>query len=155
MIAEFEGKYAFLSNFYHSPITYDGITYPTNEHFFQAMKTLDQEERKAIAAAPTPGKAKRMGRHVALRSDWEEVKVDVMRTGLMLKFTDGNLASKLIATGDEELIEGNTWHDNTWGSCMCMKCINIPGRNMLGMLLMELRKGLVYGNVAPNEMAHF
>lgn len=154
MIAEFEGKYDFLSNFYPSPIFYDGITYPTNEHFFQAMKTLDQEERKKIAAADTPGKAKRLGRHVQLRADWEQIKVDVMRTGLMLKFTDTELAQKLIDTGDEELIEGNWWHDNTWGSCYCHDCARKPGRNLLGMLLMELRKELVYGN-SSNEVAHF
>ena len=144
MIVEFDGQYAFLSNFYPSPFVHEGIVYPTNEHFFQAMKTLDVEIRKAIAAAPTPGAAKRMGRHVSLRPDWEKIKVDVMRTGLMLKFTDAALAEKLLATGDEELIEGNFWHDNTWGSCQCDACFNIPGRNMLGMLLMELRKELQY-----------
>jgi len=146
MICEFENKYAFLSNFYPSPFTHDGITYPTNEHFFQAMKTLDIAERKAIAAADTPGKAKRMGRTVKLRSDWEKVKVYYMELGLRLKFADQELAQKLIDTGDEELIEGNWWHDNTWGSCHCDACFNIPGRNMLGMLLMELRKELIYGN---------
>ena len=144
MIVEFDGEYAFLSNFYDSPIFYEGITYPTNEHFFQAMKTLDIETRKAIAAAPTPGAAKRMGRHVSLRSDWEKVKVDVMRTGLMLKFTDAALAEKLLATGDEELVEGNWWHDNTWGNCHCTECSRKGGRNLLGMLLMELRKELQY-----------
>ena len=154
MIVEFEGKYAFLSNFFPSPILYEGIVYPTNEHFFQAMKTLNQEERKKIAAADTPGKAKRLGRHVQLRADWEQIKADVMRTGLMLKFTDAELAKKLIDTGDEELIEGNWWHDNTWGSCHCDACFNTPGRNMLGMLLMELRKELQYGT-SFDEVAHF
>lgn len=144
MIVEFDGDYAFLSNFYPSAIYHDGITYPTNEHFFQAMKTLDIETRKAIAAAPTPGAAKRMGRHVALRPDWEKIKVDVMRLGLMLKFTDAELAEKLLATGDEELVEGNWWHDNTWGNCHCTECSRKGGRNLLGMLLMELRKELQY-----------
>ena len=130
MIVEFDGEYAFLSNFYDSPIFYEGITYPTNEHFFQAMKTLDL--------------AKRMGRNVQLRPDWEKVKVDVMRTGLMLKFTDAALAEKLLATGDEELVEGNWWHDNTWGNCHCTECSRKGGRNLLGMLLMELRKELQY-----------
>ena len=108
------------------------------------MKTLDIETRKAIAAAPTPGAAKRMGRHVALRPDWEKIKVDVMRLGLILKFTDAELAEKLIATGDEELVEGNWWHDNTWGNCVCQKCQDVPGRNMLGMLLMKLRTEIRY-----------
>ena len=144
MIVEFDGENEFLSNFYPSPILYEGIVYPTNEHFFQAMKTLDPAERQAIANAETPGMAKRMGRTVKLRSDWEQVKVDVMRTGLMLKFSDAKLAQKLIDTGDEELIEGNWWCDQTWGSCNCPKHIRTPGRNLLGMLLMELRKELQY-----------
>ena len=146
MIVEFDGENEFLSNFYHSPIFYEGIVYPTNEHFFQAMKTLDIETRKAIAAAPTPGAAKRMGRHVALRPDWEKIKVDVMRLGLILKFTDAELAEKLVATGDEELVEGNWWHDNTWGNCHCTECSRKGGRNLLGMLLMEVRKELQYQN---------
>ena len=154
MIVEFDGQYDFLSNFYPCPILYEGIVYPTNEHFFQAMKTLDIETRKAIAAAPTPGAAKRMGRHVSLPPDWEKIKVDVMRTGLMLKFTDAALAEKLLATGDEELVEGNWWHDQTWGSCFCPDHCRTPGRNLLGMLLMELRKELQYGNT-NNEVAHF
>ena len=146
MIVEFDGEYAFLSNFYDSPIFYEGITYPTNEHFFQAMKTLDPVERQKIADAKTPGLAKRLGRSVKLRPDWEKIKVDVMRTGLMLKFTDAALAEKLIATGDEELVEGNWWCDNTWGNCHCPKCSRKGGRNLLGMLLMEVRKELQYQN---------
>ena len=144
MICEFENKYAFLSNFYASPFIHDGIMYPTNEHFFQAMKTLDIDERKKIAAAETPGLAKRMGRNVQLRSDWEKIKVDIMMLGLRLKFKDPELAAKLIATGDEELVEGNWWCDQFWGSCNCSKHIRTPGRNVLGMLLMELRKELQY-----------
>lgn len=145
MITEFDGKYAFLSNFYHSPFIFDGIEYPTNEHFFQAMKTLDQEERKQIAAAPTPGKAKRMGRHVQLRKDWEQVKKNVMRLGVGLKFkAHPNLAEKLIGTGDKYLIEGNSWHDNIWGSCFCDKCAAVPGRNLLGQILMEERERLIH-----------
>ena len=144
MIVEFDGQYAFLSNFYPSPFIHEGIVYPTNEHFFQAMKTLDIDERKKIAAAETPGLAKRMGRNVQLRSDWEKVKVYYMELGLRLKFANKALAEKLIATGDEELVEGNWWCDQTWGSCNCPKHIRVPGRNLLGMLLMELRKELQY-----------
>ena len=144
MITEFDGKYAFLSNFYHAPFINDGIEYPTNEHFFQAMKTLDQEERKKIAAAATPGKAKRMGRQVQLRKDWEEVKYTVMRVGVERKFdAHPELASKLIATNDCILIEGNSWHDNTWGSCFCSKCAPIAGQNWLGEILMNRRKELI------------
>lgn len=138
-IDKFEGEYEFLSNFYSSPITWMGVEYPTVEHFFQAMKTFDEEEREEIAAAPTPGKAKRMGRAVHLRSDWNEASETYMQVGLMLKFVNPDLKARLLATGDADLIEGNTWHDNLWGSCSCDKCANIPGQNKLGKLLMKVR----------------
>ena len=133
MITSFDGKYDFLSNFYHSPISYNGIVYPTNEHFFQAMKTFNVDERIAIASAETPGKAKRIGRKITLRSDWEDVKLYYMELGLRLKFQDSKLHEMLLATGDEELIEGNTWGDEFWGVC------NGKGENHLGKLLMKIR----------------
>lgn len=139
MINCFDGKWAFLSNFYWNEIEHEGIVYPTNEHFFQAMKTLDNDERRQIANCLTPGQAKRMGRRVALRSDWESVKEDVMLLGLCLKFADEQLADWLLETGDEELVEGTTWHDNEWGNCSCPKCTNIEGKNKLGKLLMRVR----------------
>lgn len=152
MITEFDGKNAFLSNFFHSPFEFDGIVYPTNEHFFQAMKTLDQEERKKIAAAATPGKAKRMGRQVQLRDNWEDIKETVMRIGVDLKFrTHPELAEKLIATRWRMLIEGNSWHDNTWGSCFCPKCAPIAGKNLLGKILMEERQTLIEEGVENND----
>jgi predicted NAD-dependent protein-ADP-ribosyltransferase YbiA (DUF1768 family) len=46
----------------------------------------------------------------------------------------------LLDTGDEELVEGTTWHDNIWGNCSCPKCKNIPGQNRLGKLLMQIRE---------------
>ena len=144
MIAIFDNEYAFLSNFYESPFEVDGITYPTVEHFFQAMKSKDIEGRKKIAAAPTPGKAKRLGRTIELRKDWEEIKVAVMKFGLAQKFRIPELREKLLATGNEELIEGNFWHDNVWGNCLCAECQDIPGRNMLGMLLMKVREEILY-----------
>ena len=142
MITSFEGEYEFLSNFYNSPIEHNGLIYPTNEHFFQAMKTVNPIERQAIAEADTPGKAKRMGRRVSLRGDWEIIKTDVMKLGLKIKFSNPELRSKLLATESKILIEGNTWHDNTWGNCTCEKCQNITGKNLLGQCLMELREEL-------------
>jgi ribA/ribD-fused uncharacterized protein len=106
------------------------------------MKTLDNDERHAIANCLTPGRAKRMGRRVALRSDWESVKEDVMLEGLCLKFSDEQLADWLLETGDEELVEGNDWSDNFWGVCHCKKCQaqGIQGQNRLGHLLMKVRE---------------
>ena len=133
----FDGEYAFLSNFYEAPFEKGGIVYPTNEHFFQAMKTLDPKERKAIAEASTPGVAKRMGRKVKLRPDWDQVRLQIMKEGLTLKFVcHKDLAEKLVATGDTYLEEGNWWNDTFWGVC------ENKGENNLGILLMEIRKTL-------------
>ena len=136
MINSFDGKYAFLSNFYEHPISNGTLTFPTNEHYFQAMKTTDHATRVTIAHASTPGEAKRMGRKVDLRPDWEEIKLQVMETALRLKFADPELAAMLKATGDEELVEGNWWNDTFWGVC------NGVGENNLGKLLMKIRAEL-------------
>ena len=130
MINNFEGKYEFLSNFYESPFTWRGNTYPTVEHAFQAAKTLDPIYRQAIATAKTPGKAKRLGRAANLRPDWEEVKEQIMYECVLAKFSQNmGLMLALLATGNEELIEGTLWCDNEWGDCKCPKCINIKGKN--------------------------
>lgn len=133
----FNGEYAFLSNFYQSPVIISGIEYPTNEHAFQAAKTLDPILRERIAKLSTPGQAKKAGRNLILRSDWEEIKIQVMRIVVRRKFeSNQNLANLLLATGDAELIEGNTWRDTFWGVC------NGIGANNLGKILMSVRSEL-------------
>lgn len=83
------------------------------------------------------GEAKKLGRTVVLRPDWNEVKVSIMRNVLALKFRQNpDLREKLLATGEAELIEGNHWKDTFWGVC------NGVGENWLGKLLMELREEL-------------
>ena len=130
---QFRGKYQFLSNFYYAPFIVDGIEFPTVEHYFQAAKTFDKGDRQMIAAASSPGLAKRMGRRISLRPDWERVKLTVMKVALRAKFSDPHLRSKLVQTYPEELVEDNTWNDYFWGRC------NGKGKNHLGMLLMEIR----------------
>lgn len=144
-ITEFRGQWAFLSNFHPAVLTWEGLTYPTSEHAFNAGKTLDQDTRRAIAAARTARQAKMMGRTVKLRSLWDSsVRYQVMEDVLWAKFTchPGRIAA-LLATGDAQLVEGNTWHDQHWGDCSCglPKCAQ-SGANHLGRLLMELRSTL-------------
>ena len=140
MIDCFDGEFAFLSNFHPSMITVDGIDFPTVEHLFQAAKTVSLVEREKIAAALTPGQAKRLGRNVILCDNWEEIKDDVMLNALRLKFNNVFLRSLLLNTENEELVEGNTWHDNYWGNCTCDRCKDIEGKNKLGKLLMQVRE---------------
>ena len=134
MIDKFDGEYAFLSNYSASPFRIDYILFPTMEHYFQANKADNQNDYLHIAYAPTPGEAKRLGRKIQLRSDWEEIKDKVMLTGLRKKFADPELRNLLLATGNEELVEGNYWGDTYWGVC------NGVGQNKLGKLLMQVRE---------------
>ena len=142
MINDFHGEFFFLSNFYNSPVQYNGKTWPTVEHAFQAAK-VDPETAEKILHAKTPGEAKRLGRHGKMRPDWDTARVDVMLACLRSKFLDNpELKQKLLDTGDEVLVEGTTWHDNYWGVCSCPKCRDkgIIGVNMLGKLLMIVRE---------------
>ena len=132
-IAGFWAKYAFLSNFHPSEIEFEGACYPTVEHAFQAAKTSDPEARRKVREASTPGGAKRIGRRVRLRADWESVKVGVMTGLLRLKFADPELGALLLATGARELIEENSWNDRFWGTTGGV------GRNELGQALMVVR----------------
>jgi ribA/ribD-fused uncharacterized protein len=139
-ISSFHGEFAFLSNFYPSPINNDGITFPTVEHAFQAAKTNDPLTKRKIAAKDTPGKAKRAGGKRGIipdfDPDWENHKIGVMRTLLRQKFQDPQLREMLLQTGCRPLIEGNAWNDTFWGECRG------KGANNLGKLLEQLRNEL-------------
>ena len=144
MIDGFVGEYRFLSNFFPCTIKYEGLTYPSTEHAYQAAKTIDVAQRKAFAIEGreiglpvlNAGGAKQLGRKIPIRDDWEEVKLEVMEELLKLKFSQHYFRQKLIDTGDEELVESNTWNDTYWGVCRGI------GQNHLGKLLMKVRSKL-------------
>lgn len=138
VIARFNLDNKFLSNFQASTFFYDGNKYTSVEHAYQALKSNDLEQQRLIREAIAPSQAKKMGKSVTLREDWEEVKVPIMKTLLDLKFQNPFLRHRLLATGNAILIEGNTWHDTFWGVCNCTKH-NGEGQNFLGKLLMTVR----------------
>lgn len=108
IIDSFTGRYAFLSNFYPCAIELDR-TYPSVEHAFVAMKTLDKSLREEVAFIPTPGQAKRFGRKLVLRPDWNNLRLDVMLDCVQRKFQRPDLRRMILNTGNALLIEGNTW----------------------------------------------
>ena len=144
MIREFKGENRFLSNFYMAPVTYNGFTYTNSEAAFHAQKTLDENIRKEFTTL-NPSEAKRKGRNLDLRPDWEKVKVNIMYEIIKAKFSQNeDIRYKLLYhTGREHLEEDTTgWHDNYWGNCRCEKCTHIKGRNKLGKILMKVREEL-------------
>lgn len=135
-IDKFDGEYAFLSNFYPARINMDGMSFQSSEAAFQAQKCLNTMDKFQFCELG-PREAKKLGRKVQLRPDWEQIKDDVMAKILNLKFRQHpNLGNLLIATGDAELVEGNHWHDTYWGVC------EGEGQNKLGKLLMQVRSEL-------------
>lgn len=137
MIKEFKEGYAFLSNFYPSPFTVLGKEYTTNEHYFQACKMVNEEYHEYVRKATSAARAKKLARACPKRQDWERIKEDVMLFGLRRKFAPGShLARRLLDTGRNHLVEGNTWGDVYWGVCKGV------GQNRLGVLLMQVREEL-------------
>jgi ribA/ribD-fused uncharacterized protein len=150
-IIEFKNDYSFLSNFYPAYVLFEGLVYPTVEHAYVASKSFDNEFRIKIAELPEyqAGYAKKLGRNITLRPNWEKVKISIMRDLLLQKFKIAPFKEQLLKTNNAKLIEGNLWHDNFWGSCICNKCEN-KGQNNLGKLLMDVREELRHGkNLFP------
>ena len=135
---EFRNEYAFLSNMYSCEINYDMEKFPCVETAFQYMKCVKDDDREKFINSRgyfVDGyTARKIGRSVELRKDWEEVKVGIMKELLEEKFYHNEkLREALKLTGRTELVEDNNWGDTFWGVC------KDKGENMLGKILMEIR----------------
>lgn len=138
-IYQFNGEYRYLSNFWLCSFEWNNFLWPSSEHAYQAAKSLNYHEWAAICQPHiTPGQAKRLGKCLAIRPDWEQIKVGVMEEIVTCKFLQNpELFAMLKATGSADLQEGNTWGDKIWG-------ISPPasgkGQNLLGKILMQVRE---------------
>jgi hypothetical protein len=150
VITSFTGSCRFLSSFYPCPVADDsGRSWPSAEHLYQALKTADPAQQDWVHDAPAAPAAKRRGRQVAVRPGWDSLKRMVMLDVTGRKFAQNpGLAASLAGTGRARLVEGNTWHDNYWGSCACSGCAARSGSdqywadrglNFLGLALMAVR----------------
>ena len=138
---KFEPYYEF-TNFYYAPITVDGKRWRTSEHYFQAQKFVGTPYLEKVRKAFSAREAFQLSRDPKVsrwcRTDWENVKEDVMRKALYCKFTQHpDLRRKLLETADKELIE-HTSNDSYWGDGG-----DGSGLNRLGMLLMKVREELL------------
>jgi ribA/ribD-fused uncharacterized protein len=160
MITKFQGRWHFLSNFYPCIIEHKGIKYPSVEHYYVAMKVTEIQMfdgihytagdfRELIAKVKLPSDVKKIGQRVKIRKDWDEKKLQFMEWGVREKFKDPKIAELMLLTGNDDIIEGNYWHDNFWGSCICQKCGN-NGENHLGKILMNIRDEIKQQNIKPS-----
>jgi ribA/ribD-fused uncharacterized protein len=145
----FFGEYRWLSNFFLTPVEFEGLLFPSVEAAYQAAKDVDVSKRQLMVGQISDDemkegmRARRFGKSANLRPDWESAKVDVMRQAVTSKFQlNGELVSKLLETGDLHLEETNYWGDTFWGVCKG------AGRNELGKILMGVREDLRRGKTS-------
>jgi ribA/ribD-fused uncharacterized protein len=138
-----EKPYGPFSNLYRKPIVFEGEEFATSEHAYQAGKARKPEVRRWLMAAPSPALLA-MAAHGLYYWDvapgWSTTKFDRMRAVLRAKFNQHlQLRELLLSTGEARLVENATVDNEVnrlWGE------VNGIGRNMLGVMLMELRAEL-------------
>lgn len=135
----FKDEYAFLSNMYECPVTLHkddvAYTFKCAEAAFQACKCPSRFHEFINLDGY---QAKRLGRQVPLRPDWEEIKLNVMKAIVALKFYQNPMLAVMLKDIKEDIVENNTWNDTFWGVC------NGVGENHLGEILMEIRDTYVF-----------
>ena len=138
-----EKPYGPLSNLYRREITFEGETFETSEHAYQAGKARKPQVKKWLMDAPSPSLLA-MAAHGLyywdIAPDWSKSKLDRMRAVLRAKFTQHeDLRNLLLSSGDARLVESTTTDNlvnRLWGE------VNGKGKNLLGVMLMELRTEL-------------
>lgn len=128
----FKGEFYFLSNMYPCKVIYNGINYGSSENLFQALKCANScDMTKFVGIHPI--QAKKLGRTIEMKKNWEKIKINRMRLALYSKFKyNPELVDKLLEV-KEVIREDNNWNDTFWG--VYHGC----GKNVLGQLLMEIR----------------
>lgn len=145
-IKGFFGEYRWLSNFEPCKVFYEGLEYSSSENAYQAAKSLDLEVKLGISKL-SPSESKKISKKIEIRSDWEEIKYEVMFSVVFDKFTrNKELKKKLLSTGNKYLEETNHWNDKFYGVC------NGDGLNVLGNIIMEVRR-ILKNN--PNQKIGF
>lgn len=129
--------YEYLSNFYMSSVSYDGMMYPSVEHAYQASKSPDIYTRILIKKAKDPNSAKRMGQSIVVRPNWSDVRLDVMKELIREKFKNPFIRWRLKETMGKSLVNENRWNDKFWG------VVGGVGENWLGRILEEVREEII------------
>lgn len=143
MIKSFNGTFRWLSNFWPAEVMFEGVKYLSVEHAYVAAKTFDLNLRQEIKDIPKANKVKLFGRKMKIREDWtDQLRLEIMEDLVRQKFSNNkDLKELLLLTDNEEIVEGNSWHDLWWGVCTCSKHNSI-GKNYLGKIIMKIRKDI-------------
>lgn len=151
-ITKFQGPHRFLSNFWPAVVMLDGYHYPSVEHAYQAAKFRPEDREPFRNPELRAGDAKRKGRGKAPRN-WHQISLDTMADLVWQKFEEPKLRQQLLSTGEQELVEGNNWHDVFYGVCdgTCRQRHAPYGDNHLGIILMNVRY-MIQNNLYPTSI---
>ena len=139
MIKEFQNEYRWLSNFTPVKIILNNIEYPSVEHAYMSAKSNDPIWKHTCSKLNyTAGEIKTASRKIELVSNWDDIKLDIMRFCLEQKFNQEPFKTKLLETENQYIQEGNRWNDKFWGVCLKTN----QGQNHLGKLIMNIRHNL-------------
>lgn len=134
---KFRDKYSFLSNMYYTDIPYEGLVYPSVENAYQASKCVNEVDKIPFQTY-TPVEAKKAGKKVQMKENFNDNRIKIMQELIDIKFINNiNLAEKLVSI-NEPIVEENTWNDTFWGVC------NGIGDNNLGKCLENTKQRLMY-----------
>lgn len=146
MIEQFKDRYRWLSNFTPCSINLDGINYRSVEHAYMSAKSNDLKWKYFCRDTYNPVEVKKASRKIKLVYDWDKVKIDIMEKCIDQKFNQEPFLTKLLATGDQHIQEGNYWGDKFWG----VDLKTGKGKNILGILIMGKRESLKKGSINTN-----
>ena len=134
-ITSFTGEYSFLSNSFPCLVEIDGLKFNSAEAAFWSQKVKDVNARRKYTRL-NPNKAREKAMNAVPIDDWDELKEDIMKKILKIKFSNPDLKKKLKDTNKQKLLNNTTYRDEYWGIYLG------KGKNKLGVLLMELRDNL-------------
>ncbi len=146
-------SYGFLSNWYLSDFTVDGIKFSSMEQYMMYQKAVvfkDKDIASQILKTNDVARIKDFGRQVSNYNDsvWNGMRQIVIYKGLLEKSRQNEKLKKaLLDTGDDILAECAV-SDKIWGIGLSMKDSNKndikswKGQNLLGFALMLVRNEL-------------
>ena len=145
-----EEENGYLSNWYLSDFTIDGITFSSMEQYMMYKKAVlfhDDEAAVRISQTNDVAEIKALGRSVKNFEEklWREVRTEIVHRGVFAKFDQNpELAGLLKQTGEDTIAECAV-KDRIWGIGLSMKDENRfcadrwRGQNLLGKILMQIR----------------
>lgn len=145
MIYKFREKYGWLSNMATCRVVVYGKTFESVENAYMYLKKPDDKEWGEFCMKNPPNKVKTASKDIEIRNDWEDVKLKVMYNLLIQKYTTEPFKTKLLETGNENIVEGNYWNDKFWG--VDLKETPNIGENWLGRLIMDIRNKIRKGRI--------